>query len=298
MHNDIGFFDTLHDNAREYIHYYNWIKNIAISSFDYCLPDTINVRFMETTLADKGSCVIFFDESKGDKGEWLALPYIAQDGYDVYGDPVPAKAYGYNNYNFNVDPNKSVLIYNNMTKTPEIETIQMFAERLYRKSRIIDINANAHKTPVLIRATDRTRHSVLQVFKKYDSGEPYIFGDKDLDINSSLEVLNLVSTNSFVADRINTLKLQDMSEVMSFYGVTSSMDNKKERLITDEVDQQSGETNANIYSRLYMRQQAMDKLSRLTGQKCSVRFRSRTMTQEGVISDNEQLHHDSEDNLQ
>lgn len=290
-HNRDTFWSTLHKNTREFTHYYNWVKNIAISSFEYDVPSSINIRVLEDTLATKGMACIFFDDRLGKNGSWIGLPFISHDGYNVYGDPVPAYAFGYNNYRCKINPKKSVVIYNNMTKTSEVDTLEMFAEGLYRKKRIIDINVNAQKTPVMFRGNARTRHTMLNLYRDYDGGEPYIFVDDDLNLGDKVETLYAQKNkDTFVADQINQLKMADMSEVLTYYGVTSDLDSKKERLIADEVDQNAGECNANVYSRLYMRQLAMDKLSKLSGIKCGVKFRSRSITQKEVMVQNEPIH--------
>ena len=291
---DNGYFNTIHRNALEFKYYYTWIKNIAMSSFAYSLPKSINVRFMEQTLADKGSCVIFFDRSLDKNGQWLCLPFVGRDGYNVYGDVVPDYAYGYNNYKFKVDPSQCVVVYNDMQKMGEIDTLEFFAEKLYRKSRIIDVNVNAQKTPLIIRCDQRSKHSVIQLYNDYDGDRPYVFGDKNLNLS---DIFDVIKTDApFVADKINALKTSDINEVLNHYGVSTNAD-KKERLVSSEVDQGNATCNANVYSRLYMRQLAMRELSKLTGQNCRVAFRARTLDQEGVIQQVEQLHDKYEGDL-
>ena len=44
----------------------------------------------------------------------------------------------------------------------------MFSKRLYNIDRAIDVNANAQKTPVLLKADEMQRLTVLNAYKEWD----------------------------------------------------------------------------------------------------------------------------------
>lgn len=105
----------------------------------------------------------------------------------------------------------------------------MFARRLYNLDRIIDINANAQKTPVLVQASEKQRLVLLNVYKEFDGNAPVIFGDKNLDING----LKVFSTNApYNCDKLYQLKTQVWNEALTYLGISNVNIQKKERLIT------------------------------------------------------------------
>ena len=209
----------------------------------------------------------FNDEEIGD----LCLNCITQGRLNVYGYPILRRAYSnYNNYQRLLKENNSVIIYNNMLHTNSILAVKMFARRLYNFDRIIDVNANAQKTPVLIRANEKQRLTMLNLYKQYEGNEPFIFGDKNLDISN----MSVLKTDApYIADKIYELKTQTWNEALTYLGISNVNISKKERLITDEVARNQGGTTASRYSRLTSRQQAADKINKMFDRDITVRYR-------------------------
>lgn len=50
----------------------------------------------------------------------------------------------------------------------------MFAKRLYNLDRAIDVNANAQKTPVVIKCTQEERLTLMNLYKQWEGNEPMI----------------------------------------------------------------------------------------------------------------------------
>lgn len=255
-------------NNRSYQLYLERLTELAISMFEWeGLPDTVDSRYMELQLFETGCLVYFNDEEIGD----LCLNCITQGRLNVYGYPILRRAYSnYNNYQRLLKENNSVIIYNNMLHTNSILAVKMFARRLYNFDRIIDVNANAQKTPVLIRANEKQRLTMLNLYKQYEGNEPFIFGDKNLDISN----MSVLKTDApYIADKIYELKTQTWNEALTYLGISNVNISKKERLITDEVARNQGGTTASRYSRLTSRQQAAEKINKMFGRDISVRYR-------------------------
>lgn len=105
---------------------------------------------------------------------------------------------------------------------------------------------------------------------QYDGNQPFIFGDKNLDITG----LKAISTEApYVADKIFELKTQLWNEVLTVLGITNLNLQKKERLITDEAASANGATVASRYSRLEARKQAAEQINAMFNLNISVDFR-------------------------
>lgn len=255
-------------NNLTYRQYLNRLTELAISMFEWKnLPDTVDARYLELHLFETGCMVYFKDEVIGD----LCLDCIVQGRLDVYGNPLLRRAYsGYNNYQKLLKYNNSVIIWNNYLHGNSILDVEMFARRLYNIDRIIDVNANAQKTPVLLQGTEKQRLTLLNLYKEYDGNAPFIFGDKNLDINS----LKAFSTNApYVCDKLYQLKTQIWNEALTYLGISNINIQKKERLITDEVTRNQGGTIASRYSRLESRRQAVEKINDMFGTNIEVNYR-------------------------
>lgn len=262
------FDESLILNNLTYRQYLNRLTELAISMFEWKnLPDTVDARYLELHLFETGCMVYFKDDVIGD----LCLNCIVNGRLDVYGNPLLRRAYsGYNNYQKLLTYKDSVIIWNNYLHSNSILDVEMFARRLYNIDRIIDVNANAQKTPVLLQGSEKQRLTLLNLYKEYDGNAPFIFGDKNLDINS----LKAFSTNApYVCDKLYQLKTQIWNEALTYLGISNINIQKKERLISDEVTRNQGGTIASRYSRLESRRQAVEKINKMFGTNIEVNYR-------------------------
>jgi len=261
------FKQSLFNNMAAYYDYLDRLTELAISMFKWeKLPPTVDPRFLELTLFLNGSAVFFEDEVIGP----LVLACAANGPFDVYNIPINRRAYANNGYQKQLTNTDSILIYNNMMHTNQIPLIRRYAYMLYELDQIIMVNAKAQKTPVLVQGSEEQRLTLKNLYMQYDGNQPFIFGDKNLDING----LKAISTQApYVSDKIYELKTQMWNEVLTVLGITNLNLQKKERLVTDEAASANGATIASRYSRLEARRMAADQINALFGLDVSVHFR-------------------------
>lgn len=254
-------------NKISYLSYFEKLSELAMSVFKWeNLPDTVNERFLELTLFEKGYALFFRDEIMG----FLGLPCMIGGRWNVYNIPIDRTAYASNGYQNRKTESDSVIIYNNMLHTNDYVMIENYARRLWQLDQIIDINANAQKTPILIACDEKQRLTLKNLYAKYDGNQPFIFGDKSLTPG----ILQAISTGApFVADKLYQLRTSIYNEALTYIGVSNIQIQKKERMITDEVAQQNGGTVSGRYSRLQARQSACDEINKMFGLNISVRVR-------------------------
>lgn len=262
------FEDSLTMNNATYAQYLNRLTELSISMFEWKnLPSTVDPRYIELQLFEQGCMVYFKDEVVGD----LCLNCLISGRLNVYGYPILIRAYSkYNGYQKLLKESNSVIIYNNYLHTNSLLDVKMFARRLYVLDRIIDVNANAQKTPVMLQGTEQQRLTLLNLYKQFDGNEPFIFGDKNVDLNC----LKALSTQApYVADKLYELKIQIWNEALTYLGISNINIQKKERLITDEVTRNQGGTIASRYSRLQSRREAVEKINEMFGTNIEVNYR-------------------------
>lgn len=253
-------------NNRSYEYYFYRLKELAISMFDWKgLPSSVDPRYIELTLFDNNCAVYFRDEVMGD----LCLNCLPQSMMNVYGDPIKRRAYSkYNKYQRQLSDKDSVIIWNNYLRISSYNAVDLFARRLYNLDRIIDVNCNAQKTPVLVTANEQQRMTMINLYKEYDGNQPFIFGDKMLDQNS-LKVLNTGAP--YVADRIYDMKRNLWNEALNYLGI-SAINDKRERMVTQEAMMAQGDNISARYSRLRSRQEAVEKINAMFGTSISVNY--------------------------
>lgn len=274
------FEDSLSENMLTYNTYLKRLTEMSLSRFKWNgLPDTCDGRYLELTLFNNGSALFFNDEVMG----YLNTAFNYTGNLDIYNNPTARHAYANNGYNNTLDVTNSVIIYNNYLRTNDYDIVIQYAKRLYNLDRIIDVNANAQKTPVLVQSTDSQRLTLKNIYKEYDGNAPVIFGSKDLDINC----LRVLKTDApYICDKIYELKSNLWNEVLTYLGISNITVNKKERMITDEVNRSLGGVMSNRLSHLKARQQACEKINNMFGLNVSVAFdESENIVSKGCDSD-------------
>lgn len=258
-------------NKREYLFYLYRLMELSMSMFEWKnLPDTVDARYLEMILFLEGKAIFFKDEDLSKEGDYLGLKFTYNGKLDFYNIPSRRRAYANNGYQRNLDEKNSVIIWNNYLHTNSYPSVELYAMRLWELDRIIDVNAKAQKTPILIQGSEQQQLTLKNLYMQYDGNEPVIFGDKSLDLRS----LSVLNTNApYVADKIYTLKTQIWNEALTYLGISNTNFEKRERLISDEVMRAQGGTVASRYSRLTARREACEQINKMFGLNVECNYR-------------------------
>ena len=266
------FEESLQRNMSAEFFYEKRLMELAISMFEWSgLPKSCDWIFMERSLFMTGMAIFFKDEDLPDGDNYFTLRCACHGGFNVYGIPLNRRAYGYANwYQKELTNENSILIYNNMIRTNSIDIVRDYSRKLSLLDRIIEVNANAQKTPVLVTGSETQRLSLMNLYKEFDGNAPVIFGDKTLDA-SKLQALK--TDAPYISDKLYQLKTQIWNEALTYLGISNLSIQKKERLITDEAIRSQGGTIASRYSRLEARRKACEEINEMYGLNVDVDYR-------------------------
>lgn len=235
------------------------------------LPNGIDEKHLERYLFNEGRCMFYHDESVG----WIITKCVDAGTLNFYDEPTQLRPVATNAEALDLrsrDPRKDcVLIYNNDYAYPTARTIMMYAARLTEMQRTIDINIHAQKTPVLIKASDKTRLSAKQIYAKWSGFEPLIITDKNLTDGVEMEVLSIAAPVVF--DKLAIEKNKLWNECMTFLGINNANMDKRERLVDDEVQANNEQIGYSAEVMLKSRQRAAEAMSKLCGCNITVELR-------------------------
>lgn len=254
-------------NNDTFLDYFYRLEEICINMFSWeNVPDTIAPRFLELTLCEYGFAVYFNEEDIGN----VALTCALGGPLDIYREPIYRRAYANNGFQRELDNKNSVLIFNNYLHQPSILTIMLFARRLAEIERTIDVNVKAQKTPVVITCDESQLLTVKNAYKDMAENVPVIIGSKNMDWKN----ISAMQTGApFVSLELNNLKRQIWQEAMTFFGVSNTNTEKKERQIGLEVSTNLGAVMAQRYVMLNSRREAAKKINKMFGTNIEVNFR-------------------------
>lgn len=262
------FFRSVMNKTNSFTEYYDLLKQIFVVSFEWeNMPEEIDEMYFERMLFERGAVCFFRDD---EAGKYAVLPCTMTNRWNIYDIPIYRRVFATNSYNKDVDASDSVIIFNNALRTPSERLVTQYANRLAEYDQTIDVNIHAQKTPVLIRCDEKERLSLKNLYMQYEGNIPVIFGDRNL----SATPLEAIQTNApFVADSIYDMKVSFWNELLTYAGISNLNIQKKERLITDEVQRMMGGILACRNSRLLARQRACQEINKMFGLNISVKFR-------------------------
>lgn len=279
--NDIINMKTTAKNFNDitYQDYFYKLKMLAMARQEWAkLPNSMDEKWVERFLFDDGFCVYFEDELKGHMVAKCTL-----EGINSYGDPTSIVPVG-----VDIEPRRltpgvdCVLIQNNDERIPTSRFIQLFAYRLAQTTRAIDVNVNAQKTPILILGTDKQKLSLKNVYAQYTGNEPVIFGDKGLDT----EIMKVLQTQApIVFPQLHEHKQNIWNECLTFLGINNANTDKRERLITDEVEANNTHIDLSAECFLKSRQKAAEQINKLFGTSIEVKIRDKEVDPTEAIGD-------------
>ena len=255
-------------NNLTFTDYFYRLSLIALSIFKWeNLPNGINERWIEKYLFDIGECMFFKDPILG-----FRVSKSIDKGINVYNEPIDLEPESTGltepkTYKNGID---AVLIKNNDLSIPTLPTLQLYAYRLADLTRAQDVNITAQKTPILIITSDRQKLTMKNVFNQWSGNEPVIYGDKEMNIDG---VKVLKTDAPIVFDKIQIQKHQLWNEVMTFLGVNNANQDKKERLVDDEVQANNEQVKICLDVMLKARQSACSEINRIFGTNIKVSAR-------------------------
>lgn len=274
--------ETAARNILTYYDYYKRLRLIALNMFEWELPETMNVHFLEYCLYWYGQAAFVNDKNLG----FINTNCTPSETLNIYHEPIQYHCYSIG-YDENFPLDSMAYVRNNFESIPTDETIRLFAARLYEAERTIEVNIRAQKTPVVVVCDQNNRLSMVNVYKDVDGNNPVIYADKKLNLDD----ITVFRTDApFVADKVNAYKQVVWSEALTFLGINNTPHEKRERLVTDEVNSNNQMIENCAEVMLACRREAAEKFNKLYGTNISVKLRT------PIISEKEGGENDGEEN--
>lgn len=263
-----AFRDAILMNNRTFNDYLDRMRKICLSMFEWVnLPESMNARFLEQCLYYQGQGALLYDKDYG------YLNTMASDGgyINIYGLPTEIMCYSYrfnqrrSLYTTDIGEEKDkecILVLNNYDRVPTSYTISLFAYRLAEAQRTADVNIKAQRTPILITTDQKQYFTLKKMYEEYDGNTPAIFADKNVITPDALKALK--TDAPMIIQDIMDYKREIWNEFLTFMGI-SNLSEKRERMISNEIDSNNELVNLNLQALLIPRKEACKQFNEKYG---------------------------------
>lgn len=265
-------------NIWEYWNIYMNLLNRELYKYEWELPETCDWRFFELSLIHYGTALFAYDK---DKKEFYTLHANPTDVQTMYGYYKKASGWAWNyRKDFKVyipgtpmsvakETVNGVLGYNNDLHYPSFFYLEQQAARLCNTTRAIDVAVENMKTPYII-ACDKNNVDTIKdaITDKKNNHEAIIISD-NLLANGDLPIeVYPIATQPEVLTKFweNYYNVEEYTKQLQGFDSNPSAD-KRERLLTSEVESNDSVTFVNDDLGLKTRQELCDLVNEIFADK-------------------------------
>ena len=251
-----NYWQTANRNERLYQYYVNIITQMAMSRFRWLnLPPTCDERFLEWILCLQGVATIAFPKKQ--KGTFYSTQAVQQGVLNIYQNPTKWISYGNNGWQFFCDNSNGVIIYDNISRYPIMEGIELYANELTHIRMTKQINRMHQQTPWILKGPQEKRQDMVNMFKQVAGGEPAIIGTDGM---SAIEIDTLDTQVPYLGHDLSEDEEATWKQIYTMLGL-ANVPFKAERQTEDEIMAQKSPTNLILLASLEERRRAARKLN-------------------------------------
>lgn len=249
--------------------YHRVLTELAVNRFKWeGLPDTVDVRFLEMCLFYNALSVFYDDPEFG----YLALKGSGANYINMLDNPTGFQVVGNNFVGKYLKAKDCVPIWSNYMRIPDLDIVSIYAHRLAELDRSVEINSdNARQTKYLV-VGENQRLSGVNINRAIDNGENGIqvkggpMGDM-----AFIQAVDL-GVNPDAIEKLDIVRARQYNVCMGLLGIENANQDKKERLVSSEVDANNDQTSSMRYVNLNARRMAATAINKKWKLDVSVRY--------------------------
>lgn len=247
--------------------YIRILTELACNRFKWTgLPKSIDVRYLELTLFYRALSVFY----KSDKFGYLALQGTPSAEPNMMMEPTKYRVTSMGAFpGEELTKDECVPIWSNYLRVPDLDIVMIYANRLAKLDRTIEINSeNARRTRVIV-TDENARLSMVNINAEIDKGSPVIQVNRSMA--GALDTVDL-GVQPETIEKLDILHTRQWGKCLGLLGIDFANQDKKERLVASEVDANSAQVGAMKAVNLNERKLAAKKINDMYGLNVSVDF--------------------------
>lgn len=232
------------------------------SKFKFTLPEEWKKNWFRFFLFHCGSISVLYTNEYG----WVCMPYGVTK-FGIYYQPI---AFTVSNHLFTspktgiVGVNGGIVhVFDDFLGFDDIVT--RYAEKLAQCDKDININLmNANISMQVDVDNKKEADEIKEAYARATQGEPLVLTKKKV-MKDGFKPLFPKAKDTFIGNDLQTLKRSIINEFLTEIGIMNANTDKKERLITDEVNANNEETKTLVEVALENIKKCFDEINKISG---------------------------------
>lgn len=256
-----------------------YLYNKVFSTLEFILPKGWDMGFFRFWLFQYGSIGVIYTKEFG----WIAQPYSVNE-LNLYYKP------------------RKITVYNQFVKTPKTgiiginagiikllddyfgldDIVTRYAVQLAQIDRAINVNLmNCNVTALFEAENKKQADEIKEAYAMATEGKPLVVINKSVMNGKSITTLLPSVGGNYIVDKLLTARRSIINSFLTEVGIRNANYEKKERLNSQEVEENNDETKA-IISVIYDNiREAMAEINKMSGLSLDVKLRYRYNDSEG-----------------
>lgn len=251
--------------------------NLALNRFEWeNLPTGLTTENLEQMLIERGQVFAY----KRNNGSLTILPCMPTNKITVYGEFDEFEVIGMNGYREKVKADEGVRIKNNPVASDNMNNLRIYAKRIDDVEMTQDVNLFQQNIPKIVLTDENGKLTAKNIINQLKKFKLVIFGKKSL--SAQFEQSDVLDTSApYLLDKLQVHKKDIYNEVLTYLGINNANTEKRERLITDEVNANNDYIAINLDLMFDMRERAVKQINEMFNTNIIVR--KREVEQVGTI---------------
>lgn len=272
--------------------YIRLLTDLAASRFKWSgVPEEIDLRFLELTLFYHALSVFYFD---GRYDKYMALRANTNGWLDYQNNPTGFNAVGNNFTSVQVSAVKDTVYYKdtdvnsktrvgqkigmgipiwaNKQRTPDVDVVLIYAKKLANLDRSVEINSSNARMPKVVASRENMNLTMANLSRQIEEGQNNLkvrLGSEPIEEN--IKVLDL-GVDPITILNLDIVRDRQWNKCMTLLGIESANQDKKERLVSDEVTANGDQTSMMRFVNLNERREAIKKINKYYGLSIEVEY--------------------------
>lgn len=257
----LNYWGTQDYNTRLYNYYRDLMLKMATNRFKWVnLPKTCNGRYLNYILATEGVATIAFPAKM--RGTFFSTRAVPKGVPNVYDEYPEWESYGNNGWRFDCTPANGVLVWDNSTRFPIMESIDLYATELVHIRMTKNMNRFHQQIPFILRGPQEKKYDMENIAKQVAGGELAIITTNGM---SAIETDALQTGVPYIGEELTADEQSVWNRIYTMLGIENTPF-KSERQTEDEVRAQKSPAQIVRLGTLSCLRDACDKLNSRFGE--------------------------------